>query len=293
MSPAASTQGRVLLRTPENVEIPFDLAANSTRAGAFFIDMTLLGLGLGLLTFMLSLATATSGEHEDDGFLSAFALLALFLARNFYFTFSELFFQGQTFGKKRLGLRVIAKDGGPVSTEMIVVRNLTRDVELFLPLSVFFVPELVFGDSPGLGRLVSLGWMISIALLPIFNRHHARAGDLIAGTIVVMTPKATLLPDLVRNPQRKIRGQSFDFKPEQLDVYGIKELQVLEDVLRQHPPDEELMGIICEKIKRKIKWNPKQWDVPPEPFLRAFYEAQRRRLEHKMLLGKRQERKVR
>jgi hypothetical protein len=33
--------------------------------------------------------------------------------------------------------------------------------------------------------------------------------------------------------------------------------------------------------------------VDPEPFLRAFYEAQRARLEQKMLFGKRQERKVR
>ena len=54
-----------------------------------------------------------------------------------------------------------------------------------------------------------------------------------------------------------------------------------------------LLGSIAERIKRKIGWDPRYWHVPPEPFLRSFYSAQRTRLEQKMLMGKRQERKVR
>ncbi len=81
---------------------------------------------------------------------------------------------------------------------------------------------------------------------------------------------------------------------EQLDLYGIYELQVLEDVLRRqpNPADEELLKVICSKIITKIGGHQDPSKVAAEPFLRAFYAAQRGRLEHKMLLGKRQERKV-
>ena len=76
---------------------------------------------------------------------------------------------------------------------------------------------------------------------------------------------------------------------------GCGGISTVEDVLRQgvSPATLELMESICEKIKRKIGWRKDAWDVPVEAFLRAFYEAQRARLEHKMLLGKRQEHKIR
>ena len=89
--------------------------------------------------------------------------------------------------------------------------------------------------------------------------------------------------------------EEYTFTPEQLDVYGIRELQVLEDVLRRPPSDQrdELLRMICDKVKHKIDWDRDRWNVHPQRFLQAFYAAQRRRLEKGMLLGKRRERKVR
>ena len=44
------------------------------------------------------------------------------------------------------------------------------------------------------------------------------------------------------------------------------------------------------KIKAKIGWQPEGGQVPTVQFLRAFYRAQRARLEQKLLFGERQER---
>lgn len=288
-----SDEATLHLRTPEHIELPFAVAAAGTRILAFVIDFAVLSAALVVLIVVFELA----GGGEGDGFLTAFVLLATFLGRNFYFTFSELHFQGQTLGKRRAGIRVIARDGGPLSAEMVFARNLTRDIEIFLPLTVLFAPNLLFGGEQGWARLVSVLWLGVVAVLPLFNRHRARVGDLVAGTVVVVAPKVALLPDLVREhrPGKKKRAPEFAFTQEQLDVYGIKELQVLEDVLRQDPAQRspDLMTSICEKIKRKIGWSKRAWDVDPEAFLQAFYEAQRGRLEHKLLLGKRQEKKIR
>jgi uncharacterized RDD family membrane protein YckC len=285
---------QVRLATPEHVELPFTIAPAAVRLSAFLVDLGVLFAALVVLATVYAIA-GPSGE----GYLTAIVLLALFLGRNFYFSFSELRWHGQTIGKRRAGIRVIARDGGPLTAEMVFARNLTRDLEIFLPLTVLFAPDLLFAGAPGWARLAGSVWLAVVMLLPLFNRHRARVGDLVAGTIVVLAPRGELLPDLVRERPQEASGKKkraeYTFTQEQLDVYGIKELQVLEDVLRQDPlrRSPDLVDTICEKIKRKIGWPKARWHVEPEAFLHAFYEAQRARLEHKMLLGKRQEQKIR
>jgi len=282
---------RLELLTPEHVTLPFEVAAVSQRFLAMIVDLFVMG-GLLLGVVLLLMAAFAIGGTSADSYIGAIAVILFFLIRNFYFSFSELRWQGQTFGKRRLGLRVVARDGGPLSAEMVLSRNLTRDIEHFLPVIVLFSPELILGEAPGWTRFGCLLWLLLVAVLPLFNRQRARLGDLVAGTVVVVAPRGVLLPDLVHEGERRPKAPEFSFTREQLDIYGIEELQVLEEVLRRDASDE-LYGDICERIKRKIGWSRKRWDVPPEAFLRAFYAAQRARLEQKMLLGKRQERKIR
>jgi uncharacterized RDD family membrane protein YckC len=286
---AETSTHRLQLSTPEHVALPFEVAPIGSRVGAFLIDALVLFAALTVTVLVVS----TASSAERDGFLTAFGLLATFLARNFYFTFSELRMQGRTIGKRWAKIRVIARDGGPLSAEMVFARNLTRDVEVFLPLTVLFAPQLVFGEAEGWGRALSAVWIVILAALPFFNKHRARVGDLVAGTVVVVAPRGELLEDLATtSAAARASAAAYSFSQEQLDVYGIRELQVLEDVLRHPNPEPAVLDEICEKIKRKIRWPRRDWTVRSEPFLRDFYAAQRARLEHKMLLGRRQERKV-
>jgi hypothetical protein len=88
--------------------------------------------------------------------------------------------------------------------------------------------------------------------------------------------------------------EEFPFTRQQLDIYGIHELQVLEDLLRRDDQgvlDGRILEEVCDKIKTKLGWPRERWDVQPRRFLDAFYRAQRARLEQKMLFGQRQERK--
>jgi hypothetical protein len=88
--------------------------------------------------------------------------------------------------------------------------------------------------------------------------------------------------------------EEFLFTREQLDIYGIHELQVLEDLLRRHDQGTlhgRILEDVCEKIKTKIGWPRERWNVPVRSFLDAFYRAQRATLEKRMLFGQRRERK--
>jgi len=287
----ARAADRVVLRTPEEVPLAFELAPIGGRVLALGLDLLLIFAAVALIVAVLSEAIGTGLEVTDSELLvMSLAQLTTFLVWNFYFIATELRWRGRTVGKRVVGLRVVARDGGPLSAGHIFARNLTRDVETLLPMAVLLAPETVGLSSPWMIALAWL-WLGIMAAMPLFNRLRARVGDLIGGTLVVNAPRESLLEDLVAETEEP----AFRFTQEQLDLYGIHELQILEDVLRRYPRhiDPDLLATIAAKIQVKIGWA--QGDAPPPepyPFLRAFYAAQRGRLEHKLLFGQRQEHKV-
>lgn len=275
------------VRTPEGVWLPFRIASIEERIKAFLIDWLIISTGTLAVWLLAFLSLPSNAAPLGLGL----ALLASFVLRNFYFILWEVNHSGVTLGKRAAGLRVISRDGGPLTAEAVFARNLTRDVEVFLPLAVLLVPQAVIPGAPAWAGLAAAGWLFAFAALPLCNKDRLRCGDLVAGTLVVHTPVPILLDDVV---MAKSRAETWAFSREQLDIYGIHELQVLEDLLRRDAEGAVAVSVldqVCERIKRKIGWPREHWQVPPGDFLRSFYAAQRGRLEQKLLFGQRQERK--
>jgi uncharacterized RDD family membrane protein YckC len=361
--------------TPEGLVLPFRLASLGDRAGAFLIDLLVVFGAIVVLWVAAALAAAGGAA----GLGMAVAIVAGFVLRSFYFALCEVNWGGRTLGKRLLGLRVIARDGGPLTAEAVMARNLMREAELFLPATVLVAAPFLAEQMriPGWAIAAASAWLFVFALLPVFSRERLRCGDLVAGTLVVESPRAVLLPDLaaepaarsgagvvgagaaarsgagaaaggaagpaalhaaaataegvedgsersdraaahrdgsIRNspgpkhsptPQERSpaanpgRGAEFVFSREQLDIYGIRELQVLEGLLRRHAEgtlSAAMLEEVAQRIKTKIGWAREPgagtvWEVPAPPFLQAFYLAQRARLEQKLLFGQRQEEK--
>jgi hypothetical protein len=149
-----------------------------------------------------------------------------------------------------------------------------------------FIPAGILISSPGAGawwqHLLLVGWLACFAILLFFNRDRMRAGDLIAGTLVIAMPRQGLLADLVEARAR------FVFTDRQLGAYGAHELQVLEEVLRRPAGAERatLLRDIQDRICRKIDWRAPVTLPDTEPFLRDFYTAQRAYLEREQLFGR-------
>jgi uncharacterized RDD family membrane protein YckC len=265
--------------TPEGVALSIELADYGERLIAFVIDLVIWLLLTLAIYIPLIWAIGASG-----GSLIAIsiALFIGFLIRNLYFVYFELAWRGSTPGKRLTRLRVIDRAGGPLLPSAIVARNLTREVEAFLPIGVL----MTWGKSPGgmmdWESLAVAVWLLFFAALPFINRDRMRGGDLIAGTIVIALPKRVLSSDIVE------RTAKFTFTEQQLGAYGAFELQVLEELLR-HPDTVEsrrVLGEVCDKICRKIGWTTPLAASEVLPFLREFYTAERGYLEREQLYGK-------
>ncbi|MCU1233607.1 MAG: hypothetical protein JWP63_1574 [Candidatus Solibacter sp.] len=275
---SAATAGSVIraerrLMPPEGVPLRIEIAEPGERIAAFLADIVF--STLGAVAIMLVGVLSSAGVQ----FTLPITLFLSFLVRNAYFLFFELYWGGITPGKRLFGLRVIDRRGGPLRAGAIVARNLTRQAEFFFPLEMLLVTR-GWAWSPGdiLPAAVWIGAMIAIYYR---TADRLRLGDLIGGTMVIAVPKRILAEDLAAPTQ------AFQFTPEQLQHYGVKELQVLEDVLRQHHNTESarLRREISDRIQHRIGWPKPVGGRDIEVFLRDFYTAQRAFLESRKNLG--------
>jgi uncharacterized RDD family membrane protein YckC len=284
MSDAILQRGdrHVRLLAPEGTELSFPLASVGERAIAYMLDVLLSQLVL-LFFVVLGLMSAlvTASEH-----VVALVILGAFMIRHGYFLFFETRFQGSTPGKRVLGLRVVSRDCAQLGLDAIVARNVMRDLEVFLPLALLVAPEAAIGRAPAWLSYPAVGWILVVALLPLITRERTRAGDLVAGTVVVRIPKTAL----TRDEARGTRGARLRFTREQLSVYGEHELETLAGLLRSFEAgkaDEDDLRLVAETIARRIGWDGDEPRRVPGTFLRAFYRDQRTELERALVLGRR------
>ena len=288
------TGRRRMMITPEGIVLPVTVASRGARVAALLLDFFF--LFVGLFVIIMTLAWLFDGvmnevvEAADESvtgageFLLIVLVIILFLARYGYFLAFELGPRGATPGKRIMGIRVAAHDGGRLTAEAVIARNLLRDIELFLPLIFLMVAP---SGAMGAAGFAGMAWFVVFMAIPFFNRDALRAGDIIAGTWIVEAPRTKLAKVLSSEPgaqgQSELTGTRYEFSDDELSVYGEHELQTLERVLREN--NKDAMAAVHEAICRKIGWQPGAGDE--RAFLAAFYSQLRARLEGGMRFGRR------
>jgi uncharacterized RDD family membrane protein YckC len=263
--------------TPEGVDLQLELGSAGTRAAAFLLDAMLIVLLLVIMTIgLVFLATASKAE-----WIAILWLLGFFVLRNGWFSLFEMGGRGATPGKRLMGLRVVARDGARLTGGAVIARNAMREIEVFLPLS-FLGQQTAQGTADAFLVIFALVWSGIFLFFPLFNRDRLRIGDLIAGTWVVRTVGASLGADLVHGVERPRRT----FSEAALNLYGVYELQTLEDVLRGN--SEEAIATVARIIRDKAGID--EWGNDRE-FLSDYYAALCARLESGLMVGRRRENK--
>ena len=263
------------LVTPEGIDLGVVIGDSGQRIGAFLLDMLVMLAAMILLSLLAGFGAA-SGQGGE--MIAVVWLLGFFVIRNFYFIAMELRPRAATLGKRWMKLRVVARDGGRLTADAVVARNLMREVETFLPLSML-ITGLAAGNVDSLTGWLGFIWTGIFLFFPFLNKDRLRVGDLLAGTWVIRTTRDKLDRDLTTVPT--ITG--FVFSLEQLDAYGVYELETLEAVLRRSEAAAKLT--VAQAIIDKIGWPTEVTDI--DGFLTAYYTQLRASLEKRLLLGKR------
>ena len=267
------------LITPEGVDLKIRLADQGARAGAFIIDVLIILIAIIVLSIGAAFAFKGSSFNDDGEVVAIIWILLFFFLRNFYFTAFEITPKAATPGKRLMKIRVASRKGDRLTAPAVFARNAMRELEFFLPLAFIFSGQ---AGVEGWITLFGLIWSCVFLFFPLFNRDRLRAGDLIAGTWVIESPRPILSRDLADTNQTE--DLSGKFTEAQLGAYGVHELHVLEDVLRRN--EAQTIQAVALRIRGKIDYenDPNETD---RSFLQSYYRALRQKLETQLMFGKR------
>ena len=150
-------EGDLEILTPERAVLAYRLAGVGSRALAQLLDVLIVAVAM----LAVELGVTFGLGRIDPAIATGVGLFLLFLLPILYFVLLEGLWNGQTLGKRALGVRVRMADGTPVGLEAAIARNLLRPADMLPP------PYL-------------------IGLAAIFLSPKAqRLGDLVANTVVV------------------------------------------------------------------------------------------------------------
>jgi uncharacterized RDD family membrane protein YckC len=236
---------------------------------------------VGVLILM-SIAIGLMAIAARAEWLAILWLLGFFVLRNGWFSLFEMGGRGATPGKRLMGLRVVARDGARLTGGAVIARNAMREIEVFLPLSFLF-SQAAEGTADAFLTIFALLWSGIFLFFPLFNRDRLRIGDLVAGTWVVRSAGAELGADLVHLDFERERRT---FTEAALNLYGVYELQTLEEVLRGSNGDA--VATVAWTIRNKAGIED---DGDDYGFLSDYYAALCARLEGGLMVGRRRENK--
>ncbi|WP_035561636.1 RDD family protein [Hymenobacter sp. IS2118] len=147
----------IRIQTTQNVSLEYEIASVGDRIVAAIIDY-----GLYITWFIAWSVLNRELNIAGDGQVGTFLIL---LPTVFYFLACEVFFNGQTLGKKARHLRVVRLDGSRARVGDYVLRWLLRPIEVVMTF--------------GAGALITI----------LLNGRGQRIGDLAAGTTVISLKK--------------------------------------------------------------------------------------------------------
>jgi len=158
-----------LVETPEQIDVRYDLAGIGSRFLAALIDHVLIAVILSLLCSAFTAAADLTELGLDASVIAGIFAIAIYLFLCAYYIFFETTWNGQTPGKRMIGIRVVRIGGRPLGFLGSTIRNFIRLAD--------FLPVLY-----GIGALVMF-----------VDRHGRRLGDLAAGALTVREGKAVTL----------------------------------------------------------------------------------------------------
>lgn len=242
--------GAIKVPTNFNIELEFEIPEFYRRLVALLIDAVILYFYLRIAN-VIFMSIIRNSDFDIDSLYNLGAWQLLFqLPVLIYHPVMEITMNGQSVGKKLMGLRVVNENGGRASISQFIIRWLVRDVWfLFLLLSVMGSggedPEAVFL------LIITIIYFIAEIILVVSSKKSQRIGDILAHTILIRTNQRRDIEDTVFQEVADSYVPSFPeiMRLSDKDINAIK--SILETARRKG--DFDMAANASEKIKSHLK----------------------------------------
>lgn len=222
------------VETPEQIAVQYDLAGIGSRFLAALIDHVLLAIILSLLCSGVTLAADLGSLDLDPLSVAGIFSIVIYLFLCVYYIFFETTWNGQTPGKRVIGIRVVRTGGRPIGFLGSAIRNFIRLAD-FLPV--------LYGAG---------------ALVMFVDRRSRRLGDLAAGALTVREGKAVTLAMLGAQPvaARPVAPAEALTIPN-LQAIRAEDYRLVEAYLRRRPqlgsaPKAQIARLLMDGLQERL-----------------------------------------
>jgi uncharacterized RDD family membrane protein YckC len=251
----------VRIATNFNIDIEFAAPPFYRRLFAWVIDIIIQIFYIIVAVRFLSWIAQGMRGDRDNMKIWAISLL-FFLPFLLYHVILEITMNGQSIGKKLMGIKVISENGGKPSIGQFIIRWLIRTSDYTLLVIIILIPYAqIFGPQVYWGVAAAIGLLVADLVL-VNTKKQQRLGDILAHTVLIDTKQKEKITDTV------FQEVSEKYVPQfpqimQLSDRDINSLKGIIDTAKKHK-DHHMAYMAAEKIKGHLHI---ESSLEPEEFL--------------------------
>ena len=173
--------------TSFNIDVEFEVPEFYRRLLALIIDIAIEFFYLRIMAEVI--------DRTDLNVIGFIFVLPIFV----YHVVMEITMNGQSVGKKIMGIKVVHENGGRASISQFLIRWLLRVSDVWMVVVIFVI--FYIAEGYGIGHdaettiliLAVLAFLVVDIILIVSSRKGQRIGDILAHTILVRTnPRASI-----------------------------------------------------------------------------------------------------
>jgi uncharacterized RDD family membrane protein YckC len=245
--------GVIKVPTSFNIDVEFEIPEFYRRLIALLIDILIQFFYYKIAYEIMSAILDNSNPKGADTWYNLQAVAALlFLPILLYHIVLEITMNGQSVGKKIMGMKVVNENGGRPSISQFLIRWLIRDIWFLLLLIIAIQTSESGNKAEGVFMIILvLLYFIAEIILVVSSRKGQRIGDILAHTILIRTNARTSIEETVFQEVADTYKPSFPqiMQLSDRDINAIK--SILETAKKKG--DFNMAVTASEKIKAHLK----------------------------------------
>ncbi len=233
---------QIAINTSQNVNVSFTLAGVGERILAFFIDSTI----KGIYVFILSWLMRNFFDYDNfirgmDGWSVAAFILLITFPIHIYTLVLESMMEGQTFGKKLMKIKVVKIDGYQAGFGDYLMRWTFRLVDIF--------------SSFGLVAFVTA----------LASKNHQRLGDIATGTAVISLKNNVNISHTILEQLKE------DYRPTfpQVILLSDNDVRIIKENFQKalKSDDRQIINRLTKRIVEILKLDPESIQFTQRQFI--------------------------
>lgn len=217
----------IKINTTQNVDLEYEAAGLGYRLLATLLDIIFMSVYIALLLFCLGMAGYLNQHLFSGGHFVLFTLLSIAsLPVLLYHFLSETFMNGQSLGKRIMGIKVVKLDGSQAGVGSYLLRSVFRIIDIHV-----------------------MNGVVALICIPVSDKSQ-RLGDMAAGTTVIKKNSSVSLRDTIL--YRQIQDYTIVFQ--QVSLLSDKDIAIIKEILEHSMRNgkAENLKALADKVKTKM-----------------------------------------